>query len=111
MDTLNSYRQIIEKILTQWVNISYANLKIQNEIVLDRQNYRYLVLSIGWDGVRRIHSCLIHIDIIDEKIWIQRDATEEGIAIELEKSGISKNNIVLAFQEPDIRQYTEYAVA
>ena len=111
MDTLNSYRQIIEKILTQWVNISYANLKIQNEIVLDRQNYRYLVLSIGWDGVRRIHSCLIHIDIIDEKIWIQWDATEEGIAIELEKSGISKNNIVLAFQEPDIRQYTEYAVA
>lgn len=111
MDNLESYRKIIEKVLLQWINITYANMDIQNEIVLDSKNDRYLVLSLGWDGPRRIHACLIHIDIINKKVWIQKDSTEEGVAVDLEKAGIPKNEIVLGFQEPNVRQYTEYAVA
>ncbi|MHC5722687.1 MAG: element excision factor XisI family protein [Nostoc sp.] len=44
---------------------------------------------------RRIHGCLVHIDLIDGKIWIQRDGTEEGIAADLERAGIPKEHIVL----------------
>jgi hypothetical protein len=54
---------------------------------------------------------MIHVDIINGKIWIQRDGTEYGIANELVNAGIPKNQIVLAFQPADIRQYTEFAVA
>jgi len=57
-----------------------------------------------------VHGCLVHIDIINDKIWIQRDGTEYGIANELVNAGIPKNQIVLAFQPVDIRQYTEFAV-
>lgn len=39
-----------------------------------------------------------------------RDGTEYGIANELINAGIPKNQIVLAFQPADIRQYTEFAV-
>jgi len=44
-------------------------------------------------------------------IWIQRNGTDDGIAIELEQAGIPKENIVLGFHEPDVRQHTGYAVA
>lgn len=111
MDTLNKYRKIIEKVLKNYINISYANGEIENEIILDRMNDRYLVMSLGWENVRRIHGCIVHIDIIDGLIWIQRDGTEDGIATELEQEGIPKNKIVLGFHEPDVRQHTGYAVA
>ena len=67
-------------------------------------------MSVGWDG-RRVHGCLIHIDLIDGKCWIQRDGTESGIALELEAAGIPKDHIVLAFRPPEVRQHTGYAVA
>jgi len=111
MDTLNNYRSIIEKILKDYLKISYANGEIENEIILDRKNDRYVVMSLGWENVRRIHGCFVHIDIIDDMVWIQRDGTEDGIAIELEQAGIPKKNIVLGFHEPDVRQHTGYAVA
>ena len=69
----------------------------------------YLLMLVGRDGTRRVHGCLIHLDIIDDKIWIQRDGTEDGVADDLLNAGISKNQIVLGFQPPDIRPYTEFA--
>ncbi|MBF0228553.1 MAG: XisI protein [Desulfamplus sp.] len=111
MDTLNEYRSIIEKVLRNYVNITYANGKIENEIIIDHNNDRYLVMSLGWENVRRIHGCIIHIDIIDGMVWIQRDGTEDGIATELEQEGMPKDHIVLGFHEPDVRCHTGYAVA
>ncbi|TGO02396.1 FdxN element excision controlling factor protein [Candidatus Thiomargarita nelsonii] len=111
MDTLENYCQIIQKVLAQYTKISYANVDVQNEAIFDQTNDRYCVISGGWDEVRRIHGCLIHIDVINGKVWIQRDDTEDGIAYELENAGIPKSSIVLGFKNPDVRQYTEYAVA
>ena len=57
-----------------------------------------------------MHGCLVHVDIIGGKFWIQRDGTEAGIAKELEGTGVPKEHIVLAFRSPKVRQHTEYAV-
>ncbi|MBR8827132.1 MAG: XisI protein [Gomphosphaeria aponina SAG 52.96 = DSM 107014] len=113
MDTLklDRIRLIIENILSEYAQVPYAYGNIKTEIVFDRTNDRYLLVNVGWDLERRIHGCLIHIDIIEDKIWIQRDGTEEGIADELEKAGIPKDKIVLGFRPPEVRQYTGYAVA
>jgi hypothetical protein len=70
-----------------------------------------MVVSVGWQKVKRIHGCLIHIDIINGKVWIQRDGTEHGIANELVAAGIPKDQIVLGFYTPEVRQHTEFAVA
>jgi hypothetical protein len=53
----------------------------------------------------------MHLDIVDGKIWIQRDGTEDGIAYELEEAGVPKSDIVLAFHSEDVRPHTGYAVA
>jgi hypothetical protein len=110
MDTIASYRQIIQEVLSRYSHITYAYGDIRNETVFDLKNDRYMVVSMGWDDVRRIHGCLLHVEILDGNIWIQRDGTEDGIALELEQAGIPKEHIVLGFHEPDVRQYTGYAV-
>jgi len=61
---------------------------------------------------RRTSSWLYYpYEIINGKIWIQRDGTEYGIANELVAAGIPKNKIVLAFHPEDVRQYTDFAIA
>ncbi|MEM6753207.1 MAG: XisI protein [Cyanobacteria bacterium P01_C01_bin.38] len=110
MDTLTSYRQIIENILTEYVKVPYSNRELESELIIDKKENNYLIMTLGWEGEKRVHGCIIHIEIIDEKIWIQRDGTEYGIANELVAAGIPKSQIVLAFHPQDVRQYTEFAV-
>jgi hypothetical protein len=54
---------------------------------------------------------LIHIDIVDGKLWIQHDGTERGVARDLEVAGIPKDRMVLAFQHISRRQHGDYAAA
>jgi hypothetical protein len=53
---------------------------------------------------------LIHIQIKHQKIWIEQDETEIGIANELVEAGVPKADIVLAYQAPYLRSLTEFAV-
>lgn len=95
MDRIEDYRKIIEEILTKYAKIPYAHGEIEAKTLFDRDANRYMLLTIGWHGIRRVHGCLVHIDIIDGKLWIQRDDTDYGIVRELEEAGISKKQIVL----------------
>lgn len=107
MDTLDKYRYIVQQVLTEYTKISYAYGQIQTETIFDRDSDRYLLMIVGWDQNKRIHGCLVHIDIINGKLWIQRDGTECGIASELVSAGIPKEQIVLGFHPTEIRQHTE----
>lgn len=69
------------------------------------------MIAVGFSNKRRIHHFLIHLEIINGKIWLQADNTDLVIARDLEAAGISKNEIVLGFQEPSVRPHTEYAAA
>ncbi|WP_333195901.1 element excision factor XisI family protein [Microcoleus sp. S28C3] len=57
------------------------------------------------------YGCVVHVDIKDGKIWIQRDLTEAGIANELVELGVPKTEIVLQFRTPYVRQFTDFSVA
>ncbi len=113
MATLNDYREAVRAVLKPYAEARYDNVEASNRLICDEKNDQYLILSLGWAKrpKRRIHGCLIHIEIIDNKIWIQRDGTEDGIAGELEEAGVAKTAIVLGFHEPRIRCHTEYAAA
>jgi len=51
------------------------------------------------------------VRIRDGKFWIEEDWTEDGIATDLVRAGVPKEDIVLAFHEPEMRQYTDFAAA
>ena len=112
MDKVERYRKIIEVYLTTLTDCQYANADAQNEVVLDRDNNRYLVVTTGWEGKdKRIYFNLLHLDIINVKVWIQRDGTEEGVGYALEATDVPKYDIVLAFHSENVRIHTGYAVA
>jgi hypothetical protein len=58
-----------------------------------------------------VHGAIIHVDLRGEKISIQHDGTERGIAEDLIEAGIPPEHIVLAFHSPEVRQHTGFAVA
>lgn len=112
MDKVERYRIIIRDLLMPYTGKRYSGLNIVNEPVFDETNDRYLVVVVGWEGnVRRIYHNLLHLDIINDKVWIQRDGTEDCIGYELEAAGIPKEDIVPAFHPENVRPHTGYAVA
>lgn len=112
MDSLNSnYQEIIEKALSDYANFLGDDDYVQNELVFDRTRDRYLLVEAGWENGRRTYGTLLHLDIINGKIWIQQDGTEQGIANELVALGVPKERIVLGFKSLQRRQITEFAVS
>ena len=112
MEKVAVYREIIRRTLLPLTERKYSGRDVENEAVFDATNDRYLIMSVGWEGsIRRIHGCLAHLDIINGKVWIQRDGTEDGLAYDLEAAGIPKSDIVIAFHSANIRPFTGYAVA
>ncbi|MEL6382160.1 MAG: XisI protein [Cyanobacteria bacterium J06626_18] len=109
MEQLVQYRQWVQKLLTEHSQFKPSYGDLEQFTVFDIQNDHYQLVTIGWEGVRRVFSCLIHIDIKDDKIWIQHDGTEIGVANELVAPGMPKRSIMLGFHDPSARQLTEFA--
>lgn len=110
MDRITQYRQIIEKVLGDYAAIPYHYGDLKAKLIVSRDEHDYLVITSGWENDSRVHACIIHLNLIDNKIWIQRDSSEDGIALDLLAEGIPKEDIVLGFHPPKIRQYTDFAV-
>ena len=54
---------------------------------------------------------LIHMDIINGKIWAQRNSTEIDLGAVLTGQGVPKSDIVIGFFTPKMREYSDYALA
>ncbi|MEB3212878.1 MAG: XisI protein [Leptolyngbyaceae bacterium] len=108
---LTTYQSIIQQLFNSYIEFLGETDDIQLETIIDAQNHHYLLVEVGWQNGRRIYGTLLHIDIIDQKLWIQQDGTEEGIADELVTLGIPKHQIVLGFKPSDRRRVTEFAVS
>jgi len=68
-----------------------------------------MVIQVGWYQQRRIHVCLVHIDIINDVLILQCNNTEEPVAAELVKMGVPKDSIGLGFVPPEASQSAEYS--
>jgi XisI protein len=111
MAKLDRYRQYIQDLLTKSGSYESPDENIEVQLIFDIERDHYQILDIGWDGYDRIYNCVIHLDIKDEKIWIQRNMTDLQIAEELVELGVPREDIVLGLQPFHLRQYTQYGVA
>lgn len=110
MDILENYRQIVKQMLDEYAVFFKSDGEVQNQTIFDLEQDRYMLISIGWLGERRVHDCIIHIDIIDSQVWIQENNTDCLIAEELVAAGMPPKSIVLGLQPPEVRAYTVYGV-
>jgi len=108
MEKLN-VREAIEKILNNFSDMVVRE-GTEVKIIRDSESGNYLVMLVGWSDQLRVYGNLVHIELKDNKIWIQQDRTDTGIAQELVEAGVPKSDIVLAFKSVFSRKFTDYAV-
>ncbi len=110
-DKLDAYRRAIEQTLTEIANYIPQDEHAPHKTVFDRNSDSYALVETGWADNQRIHQFIIHVEINHGKVWVQADNTDLNVTRELERAGIPKSDIVLGFQPPSVRPYTEYAAA
>ncbi|RUR72100.1 XisI protein [Chlorogloeopsis fritschii PCC 9212] len=112
MDKLIYYQNIIKKILTEYqkISVQVPVPDVDEELMFDDERSQYLWFNIGWKQGKRVKGISVYIRIKNEKIYIEEDWTEEGIATELMRLGVPASDIVLAFQPPEVRKYTDFAI-
>ncbi len=111
MDTLENYREIVTKIIEEYASYKPSHGEIDLEAIIDTKRDRYEVMHVAWDGHRRVHGSVIHLDIINGKIWIQYDGTTRPVAEALLDAGVPREDIILGFHPAKLRQFTDFGVA
>ena len=114
MDRVEHYRDVLRRLMAEQerlARLAPSPPGVETTLVVDPTGDRFILMDLGWDGRKRVSYVYLHVRIKDGKIWVEEDWTEEGIANELVRAGVPKEDIVLAFQPPDKRHLTEFAVA
>jgi hypothetical protein len=109
MDKLETYQSLLDKTLKDYAKLTEKG--INSMVIVSKDHHHFLLINEGWEDNKHIHACLFHGEIKEDKIWIYYDGFEESVTEQLIKLGIKKENIVLAFHPPYIRQQTEFAVS
>jgi XisI protein len=108
---LDQWRETLEKILQDYADIPYRYGDVSTYVVVSRDRNHFLLMHEGWENDHRVHGCLVHAEIRNDKIWIHYDGIEDGITGEMVALGVPKDHIVLAFHSPKVREHTGYALA
>lgn len=111
MERVEHYRQVIRSLLERYATEENRDDQLETQIICDSEHDHYQLVSLGWQGQRRFYSCLMHLDIKNGKIWIQRNQTDQLIAQELVEMGVAREDIVLGLQPAYARPDTGYGVA
>ncbi|MCI5147901.1 MAG: XisI protein [Candidatus Electrothrix sp. MAN1_4] len=110
MAVKKEYRDVIKSILSEYARHRPTGGEIEMETIFDDIQGRYQLVAFGWQGKKRVHGCLIHIDLKNEKVWLQHDSTDAEIAQQLVEQGISADQIVLGFQPENYRRHSGFGV-
>jgi len=105
------HKTIVKTLMEKYATLTQSDPEIKTELIIDEAKGHYEIISMGWQKQERVHHVMIHIDIVEDKVWLQHDATDLVVAEDLVRAGIPRESIVLGFRPPHLRQYTDYAVA
>ncbi len=114
MDKLTKYRGIIRRMILDIAKMSEGQeLRdgLETLPVCDDRRGQYLLLNVGWQLGQRVRGTTVHVRLKDGKFWVEDDMTDLAIADMLVEAGVPKKDIVLGFQPPERRKYTEFAAA
>ena len=113
MDRMSRYWDLLVPLMREHDRLSRLNPQpgVESVLLVDEAGRQARLLDIGWRDRKRVHDTYLYVRIKDGKVWVEEDWTEEGIANELVRAGVPKEDIVLAFHPPEVRRLGEFAVA
>ncbi|MDB9529024.1 XisI protein [Oscillatoria sp. CS-180] len=113
MDKLEKYRRIIQEVLVayqKWASKADQS-RVKQCVSFDENHDHYFWFHIGWNDKRRDFGVTVYLRIENDKIWVEEDWTQHGVANDLLNAGIPAEDIVLGFQHPSKRPLTNFAMA
>lgn len=111
MDRVEQYRGIIKQVLQHYYSLYQRMQDADTALLYDSTSDQYQVIQTGWDAQQRRIYTTLHLSLKNGKVYIHSDPTEEGVANSLIEAGIPKTDIVLEYQAPTLREYSEFAQA
>lgn len=112
MDKLSTYREAIKTVLRDYADLTPDNgSSVSPQLLFDEQHDHYQLMYVGWRQRERVYGSVMHIDLIDGKVWLQYNGTEGDIAQDLIDLGVDRGDIILGFRNPAVQAYTGLAMA
>jgi len=91
---VTNYHQIVQALLTAYSQIPYLQADLKDETIFDQLAGRYILVTVGWQGHKRINTIVLHLDVVDDQVIIQCNNTDQDIRQELMAAGIPADAIV-----------------
>jgi hypothetical protein len=107
--SLDFYKKCIKQLLSEYEPLETEWSRV--ELLFDDERMRYMAVRVGWFKQKRIHLCLVHIDIYDDTIIVQCNNTEDMVVTELVEMGIPRAKIQLGFLPPEVQALSEQAAS
>ena len=113
MERMKVYADLVKRALDEYASAVERGINVNYDVIrlFDDERQQYMVMKLGWQGKQRFQHIPLHVALKDDKIWIEADWTEQGIATYFLNNGVPHERIVLGFQPPTMRPHTEFAVA
>jgi hypothetical protein len=96
MDQTVSYADILTQVMREEAKLQ-PSVQLRLKIVssCDSETGQFLLIVIGWDNRKhRVHNILFHAQLVDGKVIIETDMTEEGLTASLSEAGIPEGDII-----------------
>jgi cytochrome bd-type quinol oxidase subunit 1 len=107
METVARITAYIDELLR--VPVSHGDIAMES--LIDTQQQRFAVVSVGWNGAKRVQSLVLYVVVRGDKIVIEHDGTAApGLAAYLMDHGIPPSAIVLGSQHPNKRRDSAFAI-
>lgn len=106
---VDTVRQILVRVVEDLNRIPRP--EVETLLIEDQVLASFVLMRVGWHSGKRVNNIVISARIRDGKVWIEDDNTDLSFCDKLMQAGVPKEDIVLAFQPPELRHLTDFAVA
>ena len=93
---------------------SVAQYRLQRddvEVDVIDANGHAQVIHRGWNGDERVYVVLVHLRLVENRIYVERDGTSDGVATHLLNAGVPHAQTVMAVHPPYLRHLTAFAIS
>lgn len=92
MDQTMSYADILTQVVREEAKLQPSMNVVSS---CDLETGQFPLVVIGWDNQRHwMHNILFHARLVDGKVVIEKDRTEEGLTSSLIVAGIREEDII-----------------
>jgi len=102
MDKTLKYRAAIKTVIQSYIEYYYKETPLTLQTIFDDENGHYVLIHLGWQEDQWVYGIPLHLDIIEGKIWIQRNQTEVELEDGLMELGVLEEDLILGFYPVDV---------